>query len=105
MVQSGFVDEVKRLLEKGYSPSLNSFNAVGYKELANYLKGKYSLKEALKLIKKNTYSYAKRQLTWFKKINKITWIHLKAEDDKMERIIGIIKNESNNTGSWCRDET
>ncbi len=91
MMQSGFVDEVKRLLEKGYLLSLNSFNAVGYRELANYLKGNYSLKEALRLIKKNTDSYAKRQLTWFKKIDKINWIHLKGKDDKTEEIIRIIK--------------
>lgn len=71
MIGQGLVDEVKSLLTY---QELNALQTVGYKELFAYLNKKTSLEDAIESIKQNTRRYAKRQLTWFKKDKKITWI-------------------------------
>ena len=73
MMKQGLLDEAIRLTESGYSNKLTPLKTLGYKELFSYLEGKMSLSEAVDLIKKNTRNYAKRQLTWFKKEEGITW--------------------------------
>lgn len=65
MFASGLVDEVKNVLEKGFSPDCFGLNSIGYKEIISYLDGKISLQEAEELVAKNSRHYAKRQLTWF----------------------------------------
>jgi tRNA dimethylallyltransferase len=74
MWQNGLVEETKKVLALGYSENLNSLNTVGYKETIAFLKGKISEKEAISEIQKNTRHYAKRQLTWFKKITDINFL-------------------------------
>jgi len=88
MIQNGLVEEVESILAKGYSETLNSLNSVGYKEIIAYLKGACSLEEAISLIKRNTRRYAKRQLTWFRKDERIHWFNLENELDLL-----IVKNE------------
>ncbi|MXV17851.1 tRNA (adenosine(37)-N6)-dimethylallyltransferase MiaA [Hufsiella ginkgonis] len=70
MVCDGLINEVTRLLPYR---SLNALNTVGYKEIFEYLDGYVSLDEAISLIKQNTRRFAKRQLTWFRRNDKITW--------------------------------
>ena len=65
MMNNGLVDEVRYLL-KQYDLSLTAKAAIGYKEVIEYLEGKYSLEECAELIKKRTRNYAKRQVTFFK---------------------------------------
>ena len=65
MMKNGLVDEVKGLL-KQYDFSTTAKAAIGYKEVIEYLDGKYSLEECVELIKKRTRNYAKRQVTFFK---------------------------------------
>ena len=65
MINDGLVDEVKGLL-KQYDFSTTAKAAIGYKEVIEYLDGKYSLEECIELIKKRTRNYAKRQVTFFK---------------------------------------
>ena len=65
MMNNGLVDEVKGLL-KQYDFSTTAKAAIGYKEVIEYLDGKYSLEECVELIKKRTRNYAKRQVTFFK---------------------------------------
>lgn len=72
MVEEGLVEETKNLLANhGRIPNL--VNTIGYREIIGYLDNKYSLDEAKDLLKKNTRNYAKRQLTWFRKNDKIEW--------------------------------
>jgi tRNA dimethylallyltransferase len=66
MVTSGLVDEVRWLLEKGYNPGLPSLSAIGYRELIAHLRGEMSLDEAIRLIKRQTRIYVRRQSNWFK---------------------------------------
>ncbi len=79
MIKRGLVEEVSGILEMGYSPDLNSLNTVGYKEIIGYLSNKSPLDESVVLIKKNTRAYAKRQLTWFRKIPDVKWIDISAD--------------------------
>lgn len=65
MVEEGLVDEVKTLYKK-YGSSPRAFQAIGYKELIDYLEGKCSLEESIGKIKQNTRNYAKRQLTYIR---------------------------------------
>ena len=65
MIKDGLVDEVKYLYRK-YGDKPHAFQAIGYKEIIDHFKGKYSLEEAVELIKKNTRNYAKRQLTFIR---------------------------------------
>ncbi len=74
MIAAGFADEVAALLKK-YSPSTPAFNAIGYREMIAYLNGTMTLGEAVAAIKMDTWHYAKRQLTWFKKDRSIEWIN------------------------------
>ena len=86
MVESGLINEVKELYTlKG----LNTLNTIGYNEVFNYIEDKYSLDECINEIKKNTRRYAKRQLTWFKSIDRVEWI---TPDYTFEKVIAYIKN-------------
>lgn len=76
MIENGLIEEVKSLLDMGYTENLNSLQALGYKEIILYLKKDIALDEAIDLIKRNTRKFAKRQLTWFKRDNRIKWIDL-----------------------------
>ena len=80
MISDGLVNEVKSVLEMGYSSELNSLNTVGYKELIAYLKSEFDLNRAVELIKRNTRRYAKRQMTWFRKDDRINWFKIEKED-------------------------
>lgn len=79
MLQKGLEKEVRELLQSGVDESLTAMQAIGYKELALAVKGQLSTDEAVELIKKGTRHYAKRQLTWFRRDERINW--LTADDD------------------------
>ncbi len=81
MIENGLVDEVKNILSMGYSKELNSLNTVGYKEIISHLSGEISLERAVELIKRNTRRFAKRQLTWFRKDERIKWIKINSIND------------------------
>lgn len=72
MMADGLLEEVKAMYPKR---SLNALNTVGYKELFDYLDGRWSLEEAVERIKGNTRRYARKQLTWYKKDDQIRWFH------------------------------
>lgn len=88
MIEMGFVQEVEDILTMGFSQNLNSLNTVGYKEMISYLKGKINFENAFDEMKKNTRRYAKRQITWFKKNEKIKWMDSNFIDNlKIENIL------------------
>lgn len=76
MLAGGLVEEVEGLLAKGFGEDLPSMQGVGYKEMVGFLKGRYSLSEAVRLIKRNSRRLAKRQLTWFGKDRRIVWVDI-----------------------------
>lgn len=81
MIESGLVDEVKKVLSLGFDRSLNALNTVGYKEIFDYLDGNINIEKAIELIKRNTRRYAKRQFTWFNAQKDLIKIDI---DDKTE---------------------
>ncbi len=81
MIEEGLVKEVQQILAKGFSKNINALNTVGYKEIMSFLENEISLERAVELIKRNTRRYAKRQLTWFRKDDRIQWISVSSEDD------------------------
>ena len=86
MMSDGLLDEVKALYPE---KELNALNTVGYKELFDYLDGRWPLEEAVERIKGNTRRYARKQLTWYKKDEQIRWFH---PDDK-QSIINFISKD------------
>ena len=87
MMKDGLLEEAKEMYPKR---EVNALNTVGYKELFEYLKGKWTLHEAVERIKGNTRRYARKQLTWYKKDEQIRWFH---PDDK-EDIISYIEQQN-----------
>lgn len=76
MLDNGLVEEVKSLAMLGFSDSITAMQGIGYKEILAYLEGKNSLEEAVEIIKRDSRRYAKRQLTWFKRIKDIKWFNI-----------------------------
>jgi len=94
MVAAGLLEEVKSLLERGFSPDLKPMQSLGYRHMLDYLSGQLDWPEAVDQLKKDTRRYAKRQLTWFRKDPEMIW---KRPDEKLsifERIAQFI--HSNN---------
>ena len=85
MLAGGLVDEVRKLVEMGYNPRSTALQALGYKEIIEYLNGSYDLTEAVELIKRNTRRFAKRQMTWFGRDERIKWRNVE-NDDSLEEI-------------------
>ena len=73
MVEAGWIDEVRHLLSIGISPDSQAMKAIGYKELSRYVTGTMTLEDAVFQIKARTRHFAKRQLTWFKRMPYIHW--------------------------------
>jgi tRNA dimethylallyltransferase len=67
MLEAGLIEEVRSLLDQGYTPDLPGFSAIGYREIAAFLRGEISLDEAISLIKRQTRVFVRRQANWFKK--------------------------------------
>jgi len=66
MFATGFVDEVQRLLDKGYSPDLPTMSAIGYQQVCAYLAGEMSMDDVVMLMKRHTRQFVRRQANWFK---------------------------------------
>ncbi len=67
MLDSGLIDEVRSLIDRGVPRNSTAMQALGYKEMIPYLDGEYDLDEAIRVLKRDTRHFAKRQLTWFKR--------------------------------------
>lgn len=89
MIEAGLVEEVRRLLDQGYDASLVSMQGLGYKELIPYLYGEITLEKAINDIKQRTRHFAKRQLSWFRRMPQIQWFDMTdpAEKPKIEETI------------------
>jgi tRNA dimethylallyltransferase len=87
MIEAGFVDEVRSLLQQGYSLDLKPLRSVGYKQLASFLMGRLSLEEAVFMMKRDTRRLAKRQLTWFRSGGEIYWFHPDGDRTKIRHLV------------------
>ena len=93
MMEKGLVEEVQRLKEQGLTAQDVSMQGIGYRQILRALDGEYPMEEAVRLIKRDSRRFAKRQLTWFRRERNVTWIDLdefsgpEALVDHMEREI------------------
>lgn len=92
MFRFGLVDEVKGLIEKGINFDMQSMQAIGYKEFRDYFNGRITLEDTKELIKKHSRNYAKRQETWFKRIESCKWLNIAEKP----RFVDIITNDITN---------
>lgn len=81
MIETGLVQEAKKLSQK-YSWDLPSMSGIGYRQMRDYIEGKMSLDEALNWLKQDTRHYAKRQMTWFRKDDRIHWVENEKQAEK-----------------------
>lgn len=91
MMENGLENEVRKLIDMGYSPELVSMQGLGYKEFIPYFNGEISLEKAVDDIKKYTRHFAKRQLTWFRRQTEGIWIDM--TDGDKEKALSQIINE------------
>jgi tRNA dimethylallyltransferase len=89
MIKSGFIDEVKKLMEMGYSLTLPAMSSIGYREIGQYLQGKMILEEAVYKMKTSTHRFIRNQYTWFKlKDERIKWFDIgKVRGDEIEEVV------------------
>ena len=88
MMDSGWIDEVRALLEKGYSPELPSLSSLGYRELVQHLGTELPLDEAEQRIKRRTHRFARQQRAWFRPTDKrIEWFDAESEIGKAEESV------------------
>lgn len=96
MFEQGAVLEVENILKSGKKISQSASQALGFKEIVGYLNGEYDKTRAIYLLKKNTRNFAKRQLTWFRRNEKIKWLDLGVDNNAIdEASLAIIKDIKN----------
>ncbi len=91
MVSEGLLKEVEHLAEMGIGRDTTAMQAIGYKELLDFLENRTTFDEAVEKIKMESRRYAKRQLTWFRRNEKICWVKNQTEDD-IKEIIDLCEN-------------
>ena len=95
MLDEGLIEEVKNILESGFSKNLNSLNTIGYKEVIKYLEGEFDYNIMVHKIKVNTRNYARRQIIYFRRFEDVLWLNLSEipEEDAVREIILKIKQQ------------
>lgn len=86
MAAQGLLEEVRSLLNMGYSPELPSMKALGYRHMIAYIQGLVSLEKAFDIMKRDTKRFARRQLTWFKAMEGVCWFRPEDRDLMLEKI-------------------
>ncbi|WP_252235478.1 tRNA (adenosine(37)-N6)-dimethylallyltransferase MiaA [Clostridium sp. ZS1] len=94
MIENGLIDECIELKKLGYTSSMQSMQGIGYKEILYYLDKKISLDEAINLIKQGSRNYAKRQLTWFRRDPRCTFLDkdVLSDEEILSKIVDDITN-------------
>ena len=96
MIERGLVDEVKGLIERGYSPELPAMSGLGYKQIVVHLKGETSLEKAILRIKFETHRFARNQYAWFRpKDEHIHWFDIRNEPLELMKSLVLQSTEDN----------
>lgn len=93
MIDAGLLNEVRALVKQRYGWQLPSMSGTGYRQFADYFKGKMSLEKTIELLKRDTRRYARRQMTWFRRDERIKWVRHEFEAEELVRefVLGTIK--------------
>ncbi len=92
MLASGLQGEVEGLLKKGYSSELKSMRSIGYSHMIKLIKDEWNWQEMVEHLTRDTRRYAKRQYTWFNKIEDIVWIEKDRDHDALRRVDNFLNN-------------
>lgn len=84
MFDAGLIEEVEQLIKSGVNPDCQAFKGIGYKEVVQYLDGLISYDACVDLIQKHTRHFAKRQITWYKRMPYIEWITIDSQTTEAE---------------------
>ena len=98
MMEEGLLDEVRFLKERGVRRDSTAMQGLGYKELYAFLDGEYPLEEAVRIIKRDTRHFAKRQLTWFNRERDVIWADKSVIGQDDDAVIDFILKELKNRG-------
>lgn len=97
MMEEGLLEEVKSLRERGCHRGMVSMQGLGYKEILAYLEGEYPLEEAVRILKRDTRHFAKRQLTWFRREQDVIWVDKEQfhwnEAEILEYMMSVLKEQ------------
>ena len=97
MMEEGLLEEVKSLRERGCHRGMVSMQGLGYKEILAYLAGEYPLEEAVRILKRDTRHFAKRQLTWFRREQDVIWVDKEQfhwnEAEILEYMMSVLKEQ------------
>jgi len=91
MIQLGLVDEVKKLVSLGVPLNATCWQAIGYRQVLRTLNNEISLEEAIRLVKRDSRRYAKRQLTWFRKVDRIHWFSMIDNTTLLQSITDLVR--------------
>ena len=92
MLEEGLVKEVEELKREGCHRGMVSMQGLGYKEILAYLEGEYPLEEAVRILKRDTRHFAKRQLTWFRRESDVIWVDKEKFDWDEKEILKYMKH-------------
>lgn len=101
-IAKGLVQETQALMDRGYARNLRSMSSLGYRQFSGFLAGEYSYNEAVRLLKRDTRHFAKRQMTWFRKEPSIHWLQVdKAESSGQvaDRVLFLVHQFLSKLGS------
>lgn len=98
MLEQGLLEEVRKLKNMGCKKGMVSMQGLGYKELLDYLDGQWSLEEAVRVLKRDTRHFAKRQITWFKRERDVRWLDLDRFGHDRNQVLARILEECKETG-------
>ena len=97
MMASGLVAEIQKLKDMGCHRGMVSMQGLGYKEILAYLDGEMPLEEAVRILKRDTRHFAKRQLTWFRRETETVWVNKDEfgynEEKMLEYMLGICREK------------
>jgi tRNA dimethylallyltransferase len=93
MFRRGLVAETEQLLERGLARNRTAMQALGYRQVAEHLDGARSLPDTIALVKIRTHQFAKRQMTWFRRHARLTWLPLAADESPEATADRILRNE------------
>ena len=96
MMTSGLVAEVQKLKDMGYHRGMVSMQGLGYKEILAYLDGEMPLEEAVRILKRDTRHFAKRQLTWFRREKDVQWVNYEDFGMDKDQILAHLVSECQN---------
>ena len=100
LIEAGLVKEVEALLARGLTENNISMKGIGYKEIITFLHGEYDLAEAIRLIKRNTRHYAKRQMTWLRRFPQMAWVNLSEYETEEDALIAVFDGIRTRLREW-----